>query len=286
MENQETTTTISASENPALAQQLIEAALSMSEEEAGITTQPVVQEPLAMEVIPPPSGNVDLLAGIYDSFNGEHISTAEIRELNGIDEEALSKINDYGRGLLEILKRGVVKIGEKNASSEVLDELLAGDREYLLLKIRIATLGKEISLDGPCPTCEEKQTYLVDLEEDVKVLKLEDPSETSINIACKIGEVTVDLPDGKTQKKLALATNKTVAELDSILLEECVSLINGAPVLNPKQVKQLGMQDRRTILKELADKNPGPDLSSIVKNCVACGSEVPIPLTLADLFRL
>ncbi|CAB4152790.1 Baseplate hub assembly protein, bacteriophage T4-like [uncultured Caudovirales phage] len=284
MENQETRT-ISASENPALAQQLIQAALSMSEEEVG-TPEPIVQETPVMEIVPPPSGNVELLAGLYDSFSGEQVSTAEIRELNGIDEEALSKINDYGRGLLEILKRGVVKIGEKDASSDVLDELLAGDREYLLLKIRIATLGKELSLEGPCSTCGEQQTFLVDLEEDIKVKKLEDLSETSITISCKVGEVIVDLPNGKTQKKLALSNNKTIAELDSILLEECVSLINGSPVLNSKQVKQLGMQDRRTILKELGDKNPGPDLSGIVKSCVACGSEVPTPLTLADLFRL
>lgn len=271
--------TISANENPELAQQLVQAAISMSEEE--VVT--VKEKPA---VTPPPSGEVKLLAGIYNSFSGELVDTAEIRELNGVDEEALSKISDYGRSLMAILQRGTVKIGEEAATQDVLDGLLSGDREYLILKIRVATFGKDVELTGECPHCATSQKFDIDLEEDVKLQRLEDTSVRSFTVEGKAGEIVVEYPDGATQRKLINTSDKTSAELDSILLKNCVTSINGKQVINAEQVKALGMQDRRTILTELVEKNPGPDLSKLAKNCPGCGLEVPIPLTLADLFRL
>jgi hypothetical protein len=276
--------TVRAADNPELAQQLIAAALSMSSEE-GDVTEPV-EELTTPSVTLPPSGEVELLAGLYDVFTGEITTHAEIRELNGEDEEALSKIKDYGRGLLSILHRGTVKIGDKPATPEILDSLLSGDREYLIVKIRTATFGSEIELDGACPHCEEPQSFTIDLDKDVKLDRLAEPSVRSFKVDCKVGEVAYELPSGLVQKKLITTADKTSAELDSVLLKECIVSINGSPILDPNQVKKLGMQDRRTILKAIMDNNPGPDLGSISKNCSDCGQEVPIPLTLADIFRL
>jgi len=276
--------TISAEENPELAQQLIAAALSIPTEEEG-SPEPV-EETSSAKVVLPPSGDIELLAGLYDPFTGTTTNHAEIRELNGDDEEALSKIKDYGRSLLAILQRGTVKIGDKPCTPDVLDSLLSGDREYLIMKIRVATFGSNIDLEGLCPHCEVQQTFAIDLNEDVKLDRLKEPQVRTFKVDCKIGEVTFELPNGAVQKKLITTADKTSAELDSILLKECISAINGSPILDPNQVRKIGMQDRRTILKAIIDNNPGPDLSSISKNCLDCGLEVPIPLTLADLFRL
>jgi len=272
--------TISSIDNPELVNQLVAKAFSTPEESG----EPV--EKLEMQVLHPSDTEVKLLAGLYNPFTGEHADTAEIRELNGVDEEALSKIKDYGKGLLAILSRGTVKIGEQKATQEILDKLLSGDREYLIMKIRIATLGEELSLEGSCPFCNEEQTFEVNLNTDVEVTKLEDPANRSFTVKGKAGELTVEFPTGEVQKKLVDSTNKTSAELDSILLANSVIEINGLPIMDPAQVKTLGMQDRRAILKELTEKNPGPDLAGVKKACVSCGQEVPIPLTLADLFRL
>jgi hypothetical protein len=278
-----TNETISAAENPALATQLVQAALSMSMADEG---DQVVEQKVAVTTAPSSPGHVELLGGIYNSFTGEVIRTAEIRELTGVDEEALSRINDYGRTLLAILSRGTVKIGEEKATQEVLDKLLAGDREYLIFQIRLATFGPDLELSGPCPSCQVVQTFNINLSEDVKIDSLDDPSERSITVDCKVGKVTVELPTGAVQRKLITSTDKTAAELDSLLLKDCVIFINDNPILDPSLIKNLSMADRRKILKELGEKNPGPDLSSIKKSCSACGSEVPTPLTLADLFRV
>jgi hypothetical protein len=275
---------INAADSPQLVNQLIEQAFSTPDE--GGESLAVAQEALAMEILLPSDTHVDLLAGIHDPFTGEHISTAEIRELNGVDEEALAKIKDYGKSLLAILSRGVVKIGEEKVSKELLDLLLAGDREYLILKIRIATLGKEVSLPGNCPFCKTEQDFKLDLEEDVKLNKISDSSDLYFTVKGKAGDIKVTLPTGSTQKKLVDSSNKTAPEMDSILLSDCVIEIGGLPVMDSNQTRNLSIHDRRLVLKELSERNPGPDLESLKKACVSCGQEVPIPLALADLFRI
>jgi len=280
------TETVSALDNPELAAQLAQAAIAMSNsvEEEETQASPVDGP---VEITPPPSGDVKLLAGIYNSFTGELVDTAEIRELTGVDEEAIAKISDYGRSLMAILDRATVKIGEEKATPAVLDRLLAGDREYLIIQIRIATFGNEIALKAKCADCNEIYDFTIDLNTDLTINRFDDPiSDRSITVDCKVGEVLVEFPNGAVQRKLINIQDRTAAEMDTVLLKECVIEINGQPVVNVDQVKNLGMQDRRKILAELSEKNPGPDLSKLAKDCPSCGLEVPLPLTLADLFLL
>jgi hypothetical protein len=95
----------------------------------------------------------------------------------------------------------------------------------------------------------------------------------------------VSLPTGSTQKAIVTATNKTSAELDTILLKNCIESINDVPVLSMDDVRKLSLKDRRDILEEITNRNPGPQLSQIKIPCQSCGTEVPLPLTLAELFR-
>lgn len=265
---------VTTAEDPRLATQLVTEAIQAVNQEV------VPQE---AEIQLPPDTTVDLPGGLFDPIDGT-INTAEVRELNGADEEAISKSQDMGKGLLTILERATVKLGDKKPTREDLDSLLAGDREMLLLAIRKATFGTTIKLGpGACPDCGEEQFFEVNLTKDVKVKKLEN-DERSFAVDCKVGEVRVNLPDGSTQKEIVNSTNKTAAELDTILLNSCIATINGLPVMSVQQVRDLSINDRRKILSAISDRNPGPQLSEIKKNCQACGQEVPLPLTLADLF--
>jgi len=271
-----TDTVINSHTNPELANKLAKQATELSDQEAMVRA---VKPPVTL----PPATDVDLPGGLFDPFNGL-ISKAEIRELTGVDEEAISKIVDPAKALLSILERGTVKIGDEPATKEVLDSLFAGDREMLLLAIRCATFGNEIKLGpGLCPHCDEVQTFNVDLSKDIEIKRLNDDAEFTVD--CKVGKVLVTLPKGSTQKAIVESTNKTSAELDTILLKNCVLEINGSTVVSAEAVRNLSMLDRRTILKEISDRNPGPQLGTLKKECQSCGQEVPLPLSLADLFR-
>lgn len=271
-----TETVINSHTNPDLANKLVKQATELSDQEV---MAKAVKPPVAL----PPDTDVVLPGGLLDPFNGM-IYTAEVRELTGFDEEAISKIPDAAKSLLAILERATVKIGEEKASKDLIDSLLAGDREMLLLAIRKATFGNEVKLGpGLCPHCEEEQIFHIDLSKDVPIKRLEGDIEFTVD--CKVGKVLVTLPKGSTQKAIVESTNRTSAELDTIMLKNCVISINGQDVINPDVVKNLGMLDRRTILKEIADRNPGPQLGELKKECQSCGQEVPLPLSLADLFR-
>ena len=267
-------TQISAVGNPTLANQLVAEALSEQEVAA---PAPVAKVQL------PPDTQVELPGGLIDPFEGT-ITTAEVRELTGADEEAISKISDTGKALLAILDRATVKIGDKPASKDALESLLAGDREMILLAIRKVTFGSEVKLELNCPFCGEEQLFEIDLDQDVEIKKLEN-DEIRFEVDCKVGKVSVTLPNGATQKALVTSSDKTSAELDTILLKSCVSSINGMPIYSLDQIKNLGIKDRRELLSEISKRNPGPQLDEIKKECKSCGQGVPLPLTLADLFR-
>ena len=275
-----TTSTITAAENPALANKLAQEATQIIVEEV-VGSTPMITIPSL------PDTNIELPGGFYDPLEDTLVTTAEVKELTGADEEDIVRITETGKALMAILQKGTVSVGGKPADKDTLELLLAGDRESLLLGIRCATFGTEIELtDVVCSRCPELQTMTIDLNKDVKTLVLEDRiNDRTFVLDLKVGKVKVTLPTGNTQNKLVNAPNKNNAELDTLLLSNCVLEINDVQILGQAPIRNLGIQDRRTILEEIAKRNPGPLLNEVKKACNTCGQEVELPLTLADLFR-
>lgn len=225
------------------------------------------------------------LPGGYLKFNGEVITQVEIRELNGVDEEIISKSPSVGHLLSTILKRGTVRIGDEPATAEILDALLSGDRDAILLGIRAATFGREVNLVTTCFSCQTEQEVSIDLFKDVRTVTLENQSERVFTVKCKAGPVVASLPLGVTQRKILDASDKSGAEINTILLQGCVSEINGNPVISVEQVRALSIRDRETITKEIAKRIPGPKLTEISKPCISCEEEMALPLSMVALFR-
>jgi hypothetical protein len=273
-------TVINAASNPALANKILEELNNIPSDQEAVGSIPEVTIPSL------PDTTVELTAGLYDPFNGNLHTTAEIRELNGFDEEAIVRISDPGKALLAILERATVSIGTEEATKDMLNTLLSGDREMLLLAIRKATFGDELVVETVCSKCPELQTFTIDLNKDVTIKKLNDPvKDRYFTLKLKCGEVKVSLPTGDVQAKIINSSTKNSAELDTILLTSCITEIAGQPVINDDRIKNLGIKDRRAILEEIAKRNPGPQLSEIKKACASCGQEVELPVTLAELFR-
>ena len=272
-------TTIKAAENPQLANQLLEDVNKIVNQEVMGSVPEVVIPSL-------PDTTVTLAAGLIDPFENTVSTTAEVRELNGADEEAIAKLSDPGKALLAILERATVSIGDQPSTKQILGSLLAGDREALLLAIRKATFGSEVEVSTVCDKCPELQTFKIDLDKDVEVKRLEDPiRDRRFTVELKAGLAKVNLPTGDVQTQIINATDKNSAELDTMLLVACVTEIGDQPVLSPNRIRTLGITDRRLLLDEIAKRNPGPQLSEIKKACGTCGQEVYLPLTLAELFR-
>jgi hypothetical protein len=266
--------TINAAENPALANQLIAQMDSTSEPE----------KELAL-LVPPSDTRVNLPGG-YVNLVGEVVTEAEVRELNGRDEEAISRATTVGKVLNTILLRGTVRVGEEPASEEILDQMFAGDRDAILLGIYRATFGSTADVASFCNGCKEYKTIRVDIDEDIKVRKLNDPIvDRRFTVTTKKHVYTLNLPSGKVQKELTMNSDKTLSELTTILLEGTISEIDGERVLTRAQIQEIGVADRRAIADALNERTFGPILDDVKATCPECGGEVVAPINLGTLFR-
>jgi hypothetical protein len=235
-----------------------------------------------------PSNSSVILPGGFIAQDGSLIKYAEVRELNGMDEEAVSKSGTPGKALAAMLQRGVISIGANSVDKADLDQLLSGDRDALLIGIRRVTFGDTVEFSLTCPHCITELELSVDLNNDIPTKTLEDPisDRTFTYMSKKHGAIVVGLPTGSVQKKLIENSDKTSSELNTILLAGCVKSVNGESSIGATTALTLGMADRENIIKEIFERTPGPRLGEVTTTCEACGEEIPTPLSLADLFRL
>lgn len=234
-----------------------------------------------------PTDLVVELPGGFITQEGSLVKSVKVRELTGVDEEIIARSESEAKALQVILQRGLDEIDGKKPNQNELDSLLAGDRDAILLGIRKATFGREVTYKLNCPSCSEEQEAIVNIDKDIEVKKLEDPYERTWETELKVGKAILALPNGLVQRKLSqAATSKTMPELNTILLAGCVLSINGVQTTGTDEVLNLGMADREKIASELIQRNPGPRLMEVSKACKACGKDISIPLSLAALFRL
>lgn len=268
---------IDAASNPDLVNKIVQDVFSEIE-----NAPEEVQE--EVEVVPPPDTHVTLPGGYYAPFTGL-ITEAEVKELTGRDEEIIAKTRTLGSLLNAVLVRGVVSLGDHKPDESMLSGLLAGDREYLLLRIFAATFGDDVTSEMTCGSCGSSVPISISVTKDIPVKNLAAPSDRSFVVECSVGPVKVELPTGITQKELYAAANKSWSELSTILLSNTVVEIKNRPVIGPAQVLDLPIRDRRKIAEEIAKRNPGPQFSDIKKTCPECEAEMEVPLNLASLFQ-
>jgi hypothetical protein len=234
---------------------------------------------------------VTLHHGIKNPTSLEFLRDAEVRELNGQDEEAIARCNgNLARVMDTIVVRGTRRIGSQFMTRELADQLLIGDREQLLLAIREATFGPTVEFEKlPCPHCGDKVDLSYALS-DVPVVKLKDPDQVEYRVDLRQGAVAVvRLPNGADQMKILSHADEPDAVQNTRMLSQCLLRVeypDGDTVPgSPKLALELSMADRRTLLDFLMATQPGPRFNQAAFVHDGCGQEVRLPLNLAILFR-
>lgn len=272
--------TISAAAQPDLANEVLSRAI------AGQPQQDADALPPAAPALP--NTTVALPAGLLH-LDGSIDTVGEVRELDGNDEEALARAaGSIPKTLEVILTRGVVSLGGNPVEKGDLDRLLAGDREALILGVRRVTFGNDLDpVRVKCPHCADEHDVTLTLD-DIPVRELEDRvGDRQFFLTLPSGKrARVKLPDGEAAKAVANSVDTNYGVLNSLLLSKTVQEINDMPIFSAEQVKSLGMRDRDAIITALAERNPGPRLGEVSRSCTACSQDIPLPLSLTDLFRL
>lgn len=274
---------IDAGSHPAQVNSLLGSALADTPVPVDAEPQPVVQAP--------PDCRVELLAGLVDPLQGTTATDAVVRELTGADEEALAApavSRSAAKFLQAVVGRGTVSIGGEKPSPAQFDGLLIGDRELLFLTIRKATYGTDLELVTQCPHCDARDNDFVYSLTDVEVRPLQQPEDAVFGFEVELSggrTATVLLPKAVDQDALLQAVNKNEAELNTLMLVRCVQKIDGQLVLGGGTIRSLTIKDRRTLLKAISERTPGPRIGEAKRVCHVCEKEFDLGIGLLDIFR-
>lgn len=246
-------------------------------------------EPDAPAPPEPADTHLTLPGGLY--WDGQLIRDAEVRELNGEDEEELAKITgSLAHWLSVLLGRTVVRLGDHAPTRDMIRQLLIGDRDALLLQTRIATFGQDITAYGvSCPHCKDTFDATVDLS-TVEEVRLDDPQPRhEYEVGLRRGRTAViRFPDGAAQEAMFADEETTPARRNTLLLAASLVALRDEKGEHPggeQAARALSVADRQTLLSYIADHQPGPQLDAVQFLHTGCGREVRLPLRLPDLFR-
>lgn len=228
-------------------------------------------------------------------LGGRVVKSAQVRELDGNAEEAMGRAaaSPHPERLMNtLLGAGVADIGGYPVNEEVLDRLLVGDRDYLVLGIRKQTYGSKIEYERwVCPTCSGEFSMSVDIDE-IPVVRVEVAEEYTV--ALRGGKsARIRLTTGGDEAALMRANREGTAnpaEQDTLLLSRTVIAINdggGERIVagDKNAVRALGMGDRSKLLKALRDNRPGPRMDEVPIVCPDCGVKTKITITIDALFQ-
>lgn len=227
--------------------------------------------------------------------NGTWHTQVLVRELTGVDEEALARVKTVQDMFDAVITLGTVRIGTVELAmmpfSErqgLLQGLLLGEREQLYLAVVQSTYGDRKVLMYTCNSCSEEQELTVILSEDFKpkvVPDIQRTTEFSFTTS-KGAQLTYRLATGADQLEALGKKGALAAEQNTIVLSRCIQSVDGqAVIVNPiEYARGLSMRDRQALLTLLVDHQPSVDLNVTI-NCVACREEQTVPLGWGDLFR-
>lgn len=229
---------------------------------------------------------VELPGGYVDDEGNLH-TVALVKELTGRDEERLAKVNivtmlpSY---LQTMVEGGVEAIGPYPATSALLKKLLVGDREMLIIGIRMATYGTNIEMHIVCPACEAEEDIIFELDKDIPIRKMETPEKREYEVPLHGGHVAIVTPVTVGMQDEVWDVKKTPAEIKTATLARAVLAFDGIP-MNYEMAQNLGSGHRKALLTALADLQPGPDYEGVRLSCGTCNQQSPLRLDLTTLFR-
>lgn len=238
-----------------------------------------------------PDSYLQLPAGWIN--DGEVYRDAEVRELNGEHEELLAKAktsNNAAKYVQVLLQCGVVAIGGTPCTTAMLDSLIQGDLDALILGVRRATFGEKFELfNVQCESCGEFMDMEMQLK-DIPMKDLEDPEVREFVVPLRKGRsAKVRFPTGAVQNEI-YKKPLSLPEMNSLTLSHCVISFTDAKGNETMSsglldVKKLGVMDRDALQTFIYNNQPGPRYDQVVAKCHSCEGEVSVPLNVGVLFR-
>lgn len=239
---------------------------------------------VATENVPLPSNG-----RVYPDGHPLHMATAiDIKAMTAREEDILTSraLAKSGTVITHLLRSCIV---DKRIDPA---ELVSGDRNAIMVAVRITGYGRPYEVGVQCPECEEKSSYSFDLAAlPVKRLSV-DPIENGRNLfefvlprsGARIqwrfmtGRDEEDLSQTATAKKKAKLAQSDDA-VTSRLLKMVVSINGNADkTAIARALPNMPSQDSKAFRDHIQENEPGIEMTGLFK-CPQCGesSEVAVP---------
>lgn len=229
------------------------------------------------------------LPGGYWDTDGRLHRHYELAPLTGREEELLVQATGQRQPaalVSEMLSRGVRALGDINpVTEEVAQQLLVGDRQFLLLRLRQATFGDHVRAELICPwaDCGESVTIEFALSGVPVVESADKGPRYSMQLSTEATggpdsdrRVAFRLPTGADQELAAQWLQVNEAHALTVLLERCLD--DG-----PDRVAQLSPRARAEIEAHMRHVAPGVE-QVLEAGCAECGRTFLVPFDLQRFF--
>jgi hypothetical protein len=228
------------------------------------------------------------LPGGYWDAEGTLHRGYELASLTGREEELLLEASERAPAELvtEVLARGISSLGDISPVPErVAQQMLVGDRQYLLLRLRQATFGEHVRAGLICPWADCGRRVTVEFAlSDVPVIESVDKGPRySMQLSTEAASgsdadrrVTFRLPTGADQEEIAGWLPVNEAHALTVLLERCVE--DG-----PDKVPGLSPRARAEIDEHMQQLAPGVE-QVMEAGCAECGRTFLVPFDVQRFF--
>lgn len=260
---------------------------------------PAETGPAAVAPMPPEEdwsrGRLVLPGGLLDG-GGRRCRVVRVRELTGADEERLADRRYPGPAdqVSDFLAHLIVEVAGlgRAVTRELVDDMLIGDRDYLVLRLRQITLGDEVLqvLRCPDPACGRKVDveFLISELPVARAETLAESYETTLSrpaLADDPGSdrVVLRLPTGRDQRAVAELAGASPGHATTRLLSRVVLRLGTRDGLDEAAARELPFAVRGELTAWLRTHAPGPDLT-IEIGCPFCGADMTYPFDLQSFF--
>lgn len=230
----------------------------------------------------------ELPCGYLDSEGGLHRDVV-VREMTGEEEEILAARNlPVAKKINKILARCTTSIGPFSGATvdRMIPDLTQGDRIYLLLAIRRASLGNDMPFITKCPACEQESKLVVDLSE-LEIQQMEDPSVRFYNVELPKSKnpdgspvvVRMKVLTGRGEEAISKAANRGKDVISTAIFCR-IEEFNGKPC-TMNDLKRLPLSDRNFLREQWEGREGGVD-TEVTCDCPFCGYEYNTELDVSQ----
>lgn len=260
---------------------------------AGFTTRNILKDDFGFEV-PVESVPLPSQGAVYPEGTPLHkAETIDIRAMTAKEEDILTSraLIKKGTVISQLLKSCIVN---KNVD---VDAMLSGDRNALMIALRITGYGADYNCEVSCPSCGEDNKQDFDLSSlPIKSLEISPIVEgsnvfefvlpmTKKRVFFKLltgnDEIEMSQETERRKKKLGMETENSVT---TRLLYSIVAIDDVKDKTKISQfVRAMPAGDSRALRKYMDDHEPGIEMKSWM-TCSSCGEESEVRLPLGASF--